>query len=480
MPKQKDDDLLIARAAIEAAAPHHPPGLTNRGAEHGLPLGSLIDFLGYGRLDAPLWFLGIEEGVCAGLNEHTDPAALERNLRVRGAHFDRVMDLRTAMRHLGHPHGAEASTMVWQRPAQIACALLRRVVESDPAWPDLPRAGEAKRWAGRWLGTREPLHPVDLAAETGREAVRTFLGEVRPLPMHHLKMEWELTPYRQLFGFQSRPSYQDAVAGYRSALWQEAASRAAPEFVIAHGKDVWEDVDRIFGAEGWELVSGMRNEAWTKRWGTDGATRIFKVHSFAMVFPTADIACLVGLMRAQIVGAWDDKPPLAPDQGPNISGVPRRRTGPAARRGEKGRGPMAESGWASEEGFQTRVLDVAAGELQGFRSARSRGVRPPRSGHHVTVSTGQKISYSVDAIKRTRTVKVSAFSNTEAVQRGLEDHLGPFLDTTVPRPAVVKARRGKRYVRFEWEAGTEAETKATIRRCLAWLDNHTAPLRRSR
>ncbi len=474
-----DDDLLIARAAIDAAAPHRPPSLAARGAEQGLPLGPLVEFLGYGRLDAPLWFLGIEEGVCAGLTEHTDPAALERNLRVRRAQFDRIMDLRTAMQHLGHPHGAGAATTVWQRPAQIACALLGRVFDADPAWPELPSAGEARRWAGRWLGTREPPPPVDPAAERGKQAVRTFLGEVRPLPMHGLKMKWELTPYRELFGFQSRASYQDEVADYRSALWREVTSRAAPEFVIAHGKSVWEDLDRIFGAEGWELVPGMRNEAWTKRWGTDGATRIFKVHSFAMGFPTADIACLVGLMRTPSVCARNHSASSQTGQGPNCSGAPRRRAETAPRGGEKGGRPAHESDWASEEGFQTRVLDLAEGELQGYRSARARGVARPLRGHHVTVSTGQGISYSVDALKKTRTVRVNAFSSPGDDQRALEDRLAPFMNTAAPQPVVVTASGGKRYVRFEWEAGTEAETKATIRRCLEWLDKHTAPLRRS-
>lgn len=466
-----DHDLQHAREAAEAAAPYLPSELQSRGVEHGLPASGLIDFLGYGRLDAPLWFLGIEEGVYSGLNEHTDPSALERNLRTRAAEFDPLMDLSEAMQRLGHPYGVAAATMVWQRSAQIACGLVGNVGRPGPNRGELPSAREAKRWAGDWLGTRK-LPCEDEEGDDMSRLPHTFLGELRPLPMHGLKTPWERTPYAALFGYQSRSSYHDETAGYRAVLWREVLSRSAPAFVIAHGKNVWSEVDRIFESSGWHRVPGMATEAWTKSWGNDGRTRLFKVHSFAMNFPTADVSALVAYMRG----------PEKRSRSVRASGsasVLRPRT--AGRRRDRGQSEtdvavVATGGWASDEGFQKSVLDFADGELRQYRSRRARGVR--RGSNHVTVSTGDQVNYSVDAIRNTRVVKVSAFSDSPVVQRRLETGLAQFLGAgTGANVSVVEGKKGKSYLRVQWEAGDRIETTASIRRYLDWFDTRIAPLR---
>jgi len=120
----------------------------------------IVSFLGYGNPDAPVWFIGIEEGLGA-----MDPADLLHNLEARSS-FEPVMDLYQAHRQLqenGKPIDIEQNppgTQVWQYMAKIMLA----------------REGKFR-----------PEHPKNgvenyVRSQLGRFNRETFLTESSPVP----------------------------------------------------------------------------------------------------------------------------------------------------------------------------------------------------------------------------------------------------------------------------------------------------------
>ena len=85
-------------------------------------VGRIVNFLGYGRPSAPVWFMGIEEGL-GNMNSQD----ISANLKAR-ASFENTMDLREAhmrLRERGRPIDIEnqpPSTQVWQWMAKIMLA----------------------------------------------------------------------------------------------------------------------------------------------------------------------------------------------------------------------------------------------------------------------------------------------------------------------------------------------------------------------
>jgi hypothetical protein len=77
-------------------------------------IGRIVNFLGYGRPSAKVWFMGIEEGL-GNMNSQD----ISENLKAR-ASFESTMDLREAhmrLREQGRPIDIEnqpPSTQVWQ------------------------------------------------------------------------------------------------------------------------------------------------------------------------------------------------------------------------------------------------------------------------------------------------------------------------------------------------------------------------------
>ena len=107
-------------------------------------IANILGFIGYGNLAAPLWFIGLEEGL-GGM----DNADIATNLVARGR-FDETMDL--AQSHMtlverGRPYDLsqrDRFTPVWLWMARFA-----RAIEGAPDWQDLELA---KKYVRNRLG----------------------------------------------------------------------------------------------------------------------------------------------------------------------------------------------------------------------------------------------------------------------------------------------------------------------------------------
>ncbi len=131
----------------------------------------IINFQGYGSLSAPVWFIGIEEGL--GKMSEDDAKG---NLKARGS-FETVMDLRDAhlrLREGGQPIDIETRrsfTQVWQYMAKVMLAR-----DGNKDWSELPFAEQYIRFR---LG------------RCGNDGGETFLTELSPIPSNKsANKEW--------------------------------------------------------------------------------------------------------------------------------------------------------------------------------------------------------------------------------------------------------------------------------------------------
>jgi hypothetical protein len=131
----------------------------------------IVGFLGYGRLSAPVWFIGIEEGLGKANSEEA-----VSNLQARGR-FERTMDLGEAHRLL-HEKGKSidiehmetfVSEWLWMAKIMRAC-------KGNKDWREL---GPAKEY---------------IRSQLGRRNGETFLAELSPIPSRNGKdkawMKW--------------------------------------------------------------------------------------------------------------------------------------------------------------------------------------------------------------------------------------------------------------------------------------------------
>jgi hypothetical protein len=136
---------------------------------------SIVNFLGYGRPSAPVWFIGIEEGL--GKMDDEDISA---NLKAR-AGFDSTMDLRDAhmrLREQGRPIDIEnrrSFTQVWQWMGNIMVA--RR---HDEDWSDLVSTNDGIQSQARDRIRERARQYIQL--HLGRCGGDTFLTELSPIP----------------------------------------------------------------------------------------------------------------------------------------------------------------------------------------------------------------------------------------------------------------------------------------------------------
>ena len=169
-------------------------------------IGRIVSFLGYGRLSAPVWFLGFEED----LGKMDSEDAL-RNLKGRGS-FEDVMDLHEAHLRLwerGQPIDIEKnppSTQVWQFMAKIM-----RACDRHDDWRDL---NLAKKYIRFKLGRRES---------------DTFLTELSPIPAGDAKDTKWMTMFKSL-----DPELDSKIKDRRRDL-QRILKENAPPLVICYG-----------------------------------------------------------------------------------------------------------------------------------------------------------------------------------------------------------------------------------------------------
>jgi hypothetical protein len=197
----------------------------------------ILGFLGYGRLSAPVWFIGLEEGL--GKQDSVDWA---RNLRERGT-WDEVMDLDRAHLLL-HEGGAPMRisikpprTPTWRWMAKIC-----RALAGNSGWSDSQAAEE---YVKRRLGRTDPA------------IGETFLTELSPIPSKKVaeNREW-------LRLFRRAGPDCDHLIWQRSVRLRAMIEENRPKFVFCYGSENPENNAKFksfFSERSWQRV-GEKSE----------------------------------------------------------------------------------------------------------------------------------------------------------------------------------------------------------------------------
>ncbi len=177
--------------------------LQNNELEH------LLDFVGYGQLDAPIWFLGMEEA-----------GGGEENIRAR-LKFHTVEDCAEAHRVLGitkHHWGKRVIQRTWRGMCYIMLRLANKPVDTE----------SIRQYQAESLG---------------RFGGQTLLVELMPIPKHDIGA-WG---YEKLIPqFKSREEYYRQVKPRRLAYLQTLLHENKPQKVVGYGKSYWDEYKALF------------------------------------------------------------------------------------------------------------------------------------------------------------------------------------------------------------------------------------------
>lgn len=227
-------------------------------------LDKLLNFKGYSNLDAPIWFLDMEEGT-GGSN---DPAAIEANIRTRAQHFQPVEDLVESHLHFGYDIPAQRKfTQVW-----LWMAKLVRGINGEPDWTDTEKAKHYVR------------------TQLGRKDGDTFLTELLPLPAKGLA-HW---PYTALYS--TRQEYYETVLPQRCALLMNLIEEHRPACVLAYGSGYHGYYRQVFKNCQWQRLN-TRAQIGTCRTGTMGVALLPFFGNGAL--GTADAQIVIRYMRRE-------------------------------------------------------------------------------------------------------------------------------------------------------------------------------------
>jgi len=174
-----------------------------------LELDQLLNFIGYGRLDADLWFLGYEE---QPLND--------ANLRAR-LNFNQVEDCAEAREKLdiSLQKFAEDHLMnAWHG----MCEVLLRVEKNEASEENIQQY---------------------LTDQLGRADGTALICELLPLPMS-ADNEWNYVS--QIPQYASREAYYAEIKPLRIDFFRELVQQQLPKVIIAFGKNNWPDYQVIF------------------------------------------------------------------------------------------------------------------------------------------------------------------------------------------------------------------------------------------
>jgi len=191
-------------------------------------IGRIVGFLGYGRTSAPVWFIGLEEGLGKMNSDDTI-----KNLKAR-ASFDETMDLREAHLRLvekGRPIDIEMNppnTQVWKYMAKIMVAI------SGGDWKNRRSVNEYIRF------------------RLGRVSGETFLTELSPIPSRKVR---ERT-WRELFE-KLDPELEENIERRTTRLKQVARENTS-SLIICYGTKRAGDFEEILGVRWHDATAQIR------------------------------------------------------------------------------------------------------------------------------------------------------------------------------------------------------------------------------
>jgi len=199
-----------ARAVDANVSPHSnnkdttlKTAITDNELEH------LLNFVGYGKLDADVWFLGMEEA-----------GGGESNIRSR-LKFRQVEDCADAHRILGitkHHSGRKIIQRTWRGMCYIMLRLEGKEIDTESI-----RNYQAD-FLGRFQGT-------------------SLLCELLPIPKPSIN-DWGYENF--ISQYSSRDEYYQVVKPRRVKFFQNLINEYRPKAVIGYGKKYWKDYQALF------------------------------------------------------------------------------------------------------------------------------------------------------------------------------------------------------------------------------------------
>jgi len=189
-------------------------------------LNRIVNFAGYGRPTADVWFIGFEEGL-----GKMSSAEARKNVKARGT-FDPVMDLREAHLRLvegGMPINIEnrkSFTPVWLWMAKIMRAKLKH-----RDWRD------------------KELAKDNLRTQLGRADGCTFLTELSPIPSRRATDD----DWKSWFKKQDE-ELEDKIARRKLDL-NSLRLKSSPSLIICYGFGRSKEFSELLRVE-WRLISG--------------------------------------------------------------------------------------------------------------------------------------------------------------------------------------------------------------------------------
>lgn len=178
-------------------------------------------FIGYGRIDAPVVFIGMEEGLA-------DEGALPAELALR-SQFQPVMDLEESQR------GVVGGEVLFSDspPRQPTWRVMADVM--------LHFEGETFTEAAERSSARKTYR----AKRLGRSDGNSLLIELMPYP--NPKISTWLYPER----FDTRDEYVAAIRPRRFELLAEVLSSSPRRAIVCYGKTDWPNYKMLFGDVSW-------------------------------------------------------------------------------------------------------------------------------------------------------------------------------------------------------------------------------------
>jgi hypothetical protein len=178
-------------------------------------------FVGFGRLDAPVVFIGMEEGL-------KSPDDLEPDLAIRSTYEFPIMDLKDAHRGVAgtasyfDPEHARIQP-TWRVMADL---MLRREGNRNPS------TAERRRYQ---------------ALQLGRSGGDALLAELLPYPSPGVN-DWL---YARFGRYPNREAYMAALMPRRLELLTAVLAAKHRQLVVCYGKMHWPHYERLFEAAIW-------------------------------------------------------------------------------------------------------------------------------------------------------------------------------------------------------------------------------------
>jgi hypothetical protein len=207
-------------------------------------------FIGFGRRNAPVVFIGMEEGL-------TESSALDDDLKLRSTYEDSVMDLKTAHRGVAESDRIFDPDLAYRQPTWrvMADIMLRRAGNPDPTRDDRRRYG---------------------ALQLGRSAGDSLLAELLPYP-HTKSSEWL---YERFGRHLTREDYTSKLLPDRKRLLRSVLAEAQRELIVCYGKAHWRSYQEIFEQADWSWESPFIVAEWR------GARVVLTKHFSSSAFNT--------------------------------------------------------------------------------------------------------------------------------------------------------------------------------------------------